>query len=410
LKEDLVELKRLSDDQLVLSAEDQFSLERKTSHSILLHLKEISRRRVYAKRGFPNLREMLIKHFRQSETAANQRLKSLELMLDVPAVEERLLSGDLNMSTVAMAQRQIRREEKLTGQEISKEKKIEIVESITNKTMAKAEIELFKLLPETASHPETYERRVSEQATRLNLTVPNDVMEMFIRLKEIWAHVDPTMDHVEVIRRSFKMTLQKVDPAQRKTSIKKSSSGSRLKTNIGTSTNINKSTNLNTSGNMDLGSNMDLNARDNSNSKSDSTSNVDAEITLDSFINDSCINDFIQRATTSPQVSTRPRQSTQGLTDSVKHRGTKRPTYYRKELDQALWERAGSQCEFIDEKTARRCDCRFGLQREHVIPLALGGTNDLSNMQLLCATHNQLRARAVFGDKKMDAFHARRRI
>jgi hypothetical protein len=45
-----------------------------------------------------------------------------------------------------------------------------------------------------------------------------------------------------------------------------------------------------------------------------------------------------------------------------------------------------------------------------VIPLALGGTNDLSNMQLLCATHNQLRARAVFGDKKMDAFHARRRI
>jgi hypothetical protein len=294
--------------------------------------------------------------------------------------------------------------------------------------MAKAEIELFKLLPETASHPETYERRVSEQATRLNLTVPNDVMEMLIRLKEIWAHVDPTMDHVEVIRRSFKMTLQKIDPAQRKTSIKKSSSGSRLKTNIGTSTNINKSTNLNTSGNMDLSSNMDLNsninvssnidaptnmdsrinmdlnARDNSNSKSDSTSNVDAEITLDSFINDS-----IQRASTSPQGSTRLRQSTQSLTDSVKHRGTKRPTYYKREFDRALWERAGSQCEFLDEKTGRRCDCRFGLQREHVIPLALGGTNDLSNMQLLCATHNQLRARAVFGNKKMDAYQTRKR-
>jgi 5-methylcytosine-specific restriction endonuclease McrA len=382
---------------------------------------------------------MLIKHFLQSETAANQRLKSLELMLDVPAVEERLISGDLNMSTVAMAQRQIQREEKLTGQEISKEKKTEIVESITNKTMAKAEIELFKLLPETASHPETYERRVSEQATRLNLTVPNDVMEMLIRLKEIWAHVDPTMDHVEVIRRSFKMTLQKIDPAQRKTSIKKSSSGSRLKTNIGTGTigtgtNINKSTNLNTSGNMDLGSNMDLNsninvssnidaptnmdsridmdlnARDKSNSKSDSISNVDVQTIIDSFINDSCINDVIQRATTSPQASTRPRQSTRSLTDSVKHRGTKRPTYYRKELDRALWERAGSQCEFIDEKTARRCGCRFGLQREHVIPLALGGSNELSNMQLLCATHNQLRARYVFGNKKIDGFQVRRRI
>jgi hypothetical protein len=349
-----MELKRLSDDQLVLSAENQFAIERKTSHYILLHLKEISLRRVYAKRGLPNLREMLIKHFRQSETAANQRLKSLELMLDVPAVEDRLISGDLNMSTVAMAQRQINREEKLTGKEISKEKKAEIVESITNKTMAKAEIELFKLLPETASHPETYERRVSEHATRLNLTVPNDVMEMLIRLKEIWAHIDPTMDHVEVIRRSFKMTLQKVDPAQRKTSIKKS--------------------------NIDMQNNID-----------------------------SCTRDSVQRASTSSRSSTLPQKSTQHLTDSVKHRGTKRPTYYKRELDRALWERAQSRCEFIDEKTGRRCDCRFGLQREHVNPLALGGANDLSNMQLLCATHNQLRARHVFGNKKIDAFQTRKR-
>jgi hypothetical protein len=110
--------------------------------------------------------------------------------------------------------------------------------------------------------------------------------------------------------------------------------------------------------------------------------------------------DSAQRASTSP---------TQHLTDSVKHRGTKRPTYYKRELDRALWERAQSQCEFVDEQTGRRCDCRFGLQREHVIPLALGGTNDLSNMQLLCATHNQLRARHVFGNKKIDAFQTRRR-
>jgi hypothetical protein len=348
-----MEFRRLSDDQLVLSAENQFAIERKTSHYILLHLKEIALRRVYAKRGFPNLREMLIKHFRQSETAANQRLKSLELMLDVPAVEERLISGDLNMSTVAMAQRQIHREEKLTGKEISKEKKAEIVESITNKTMAKAEIELFKLLPATAGHPETYERRVSEHATRLNLTVPNDVMEMLIRLKEIWAHIDPTMDHVEVIRRSFKMTLQKVDPAQRKTSIKKSGMA------------------LNPKINIEMQTNMDSRTRDQA-----------------------------QRASTS---------STQSLTESVKHRGTKRPTYYKRELDRALWERAQSQCEFVDEKTGRRCDCGFGLQREHVIPLALGGTNDLSNMQLLCATHNQLRARHVFGNRKIDAFQTKRR-
>jgi 5-methylcytosine-specific restriction endonuclease McrA len=262
-------------------------------------------------------------------------------MLAVPVVEDRLISGDLNMSTVAMAQRQILREEKLTGQKLPKEKKAEIVESITRKTMAKAEIELFKLLPETASHPANFERRVSEHATRLNLTVPNDVMEMLIRLKELWAHVDPRMDHLEVIRRSLKMTLQKVDPAQKKSSVKKE----QLKVREDVQTSMNAQ-----------------------------------------------------------------RESTQSLTDSVKHRGTKRPTYYRKELDLALWERAESQCEFIDEKTGRRCSCRFRLQREHVIPLALGGLNELSNMQLLCATHNQLRARRIFGDKKIDSYQIKRRF
>jgi hypothetical protein len=150
------------------------------------------------------------------------------------------------------------------------------------------------------------------------------------------------------------MTLQKLDPAQRKTPIKKS--------------------------------------------------NIDMQTNIDSRTRDS-----VQRASTSSRASTLPRKSTQHLTESVKHRGTKRPTYYKRELDRALWERAQSRCEFIDEKTGWRCDCRFGLQREHVVPLALGGTNDPSNMQLLCATHNQLRARHVFGNKKIDAFQTKRR-
>jgi hypothetical protein len=305
-----VELNKFSDDQLFISLEQQFAIERGSVHYILLHLKEIRSRRLYAKRGFPNLFSMLVRHFHQSETAANQRLKSLDLMLDVPIVEERLVSGDLNMSTVAMAQRQIKREEKLTGKKVTKQKKIEIVESITNKTMAQAETELFKHLPETASQPQPYERRVSADATRMGLTVPDDVLEMMKRLKELWAHADPTMDNVEVMRRAFKLALAKVDPLKKK--------------------------------------------------------------------------------------------KTQGATESVKHRSTERLKYYGKEYDRELHERAGSQCEYVDKMTGRRCDCKFGLQREHVIPLAKGGTNELSNMELLCASHNQFRARQVFGDSKIN--------
>src|SRR6266404_8538018 len=106
---------KYSDDELFASLSERFAIERDNSHHILLHLKEIQSRRLYAKRGFTNMFSMLIKHFRQSETSANQHLKALELMLVVPAVEDRLISGELNLSTLAMAQRQIKREEKLTG-------------------------------------------------------------------------------------------------------------------------------------------------------------------------------------------------------------------------------------------------------------------------------------------------------
>jgi 5-methylcytosine-specific restriction endonuclease McrA len=307
-----MKFKTFSDDQLLTSLEEQFSLERKTSNTILLHLKEIRARRLYADRGFPNLFAMMVHHFRQSESAANQRLKALDLMMDVPLVEDRLVSGKLNLSTVAMAQRQIKREEKLTGVKVPHEKKLEIVESISGKTIAQAEIELFKYLPETASHPQTYERRVSASATRLNLTIPDDVREMMIRLKELWAHVDPAMDEVEVMRRAFTLALAKTDPTQKK--------------------------------------------------------------------------------------------NTRCTTELAKRRSTKRLTYYGKEFDRQLWARAGSKCEFIDERTKRRCDSSHSLQREHVIPLALGGTNELSNMQLLCRTHNLLRARKIFGTSTIDKF------
>lgn len=216
--------------------------------------------------------------------------------------------------------------------------------------MAQAEVELFKHLPEAACAPQTFERRISENATRMNMTFPDDVREMMTRLQELWAHVDPKMDPVEVIRRSFKMTLEKIDPAQRK--LKQPNQPKQLKQR-----------------------------------KASKQS----------------------KPTQSLTESAKHRVSDQSVTPAIKISITKWPTpkrltYYGKDFDRLLWERAGSRCEYLDPITQKRCDCRFGLQREHVTPLARGGANELSNMQLLCSTHNLLRARKVFGNKMMDKY------
>ncbi|HEX4924457.1 MAG TPA: DUF222 domain-containing protein [Bdellovibrionales bacterium] len=48
-------------------------------------------------------------------------------------------------------------------------------------------------------------------------------------------------------------------------------------------------------------------------------------------------------------------------------------------------------CRWRDPRTGHICNSTFRLQRDHIVPLWAGGTNELENFQLLCAAHNRLK-------------------
>jgi len=325
-------IKNFSNDELVKSLEGHFEIERKNSHTILLHLKEIEDRKLYADMGFPDLFVMLIKYFRQSETAANQRRYALRLMNDVPKIKEHLIEGDVNLSTLALAQRQIQREEKITGVKVEASKKSEIVERITSKTIAQAEKELMILLPESCKTLETKERRISKDETRLSITIPDRVKEKMETLKNRWAAVNVNMDQLELIERALDIALTQTNPGPKKK----------------------------------------------------------------------------HRATESVVQSGLKSHSTQSAPTAPVNKQEKRRTYYSIKTDKILWEKANSQCEYIDTISGRRCSSKFGLERDHIIPLAKGGSNDIKNLRLLCRTHNQLMARRHFGAEKVSLESKRR--
>ncbi|MDZ4676658.1 MAG: HNH endonuclease signature motif containing protein [Oligoflexia bacterium] len=69
-----------------------------------------------------------------------------------------------------------------------------------------------------------------------------------------------------------------------------------------------------------------------------------------------------------------------------------------------VFHRDANRCSYIYPTTMKRCASRSRLEVDHIAPRALGGSNDLSNLRLLCRVHNIHAAVTVFGLGHMDKF------
>ncbi len=96
-------------------------------------------------------------------------------------------------------------------------------------------------------------------------------------------------------------------------------------------------------------------------------------------------------------VPNKPLSSTQSVVaaklceNSVQKTKSKRQ-YIPANTKRALLQKAQHQCEYQDPHTHKRCSSQFQLQVDHIQPLAQNGSNELSNLRILCRTHNILAA------------------
>lgn len=72
--------------------------------------------------------------------------------------------------------------------------------------------------------------------------------------------------------------------------------------------------------------------------------------------------------------------------------------YVSAQLKREVKKRDQNRCQYVDPRTGRACRSEFGLEIDHVLPVALGGKRELENLQLLCDAHNRWKgARQVRG-------------
>jgi len=103
------------------------------------------------------------------------------------------------------------------------------------------------------------------------------------------------------------------------------------------------------------------------------------------------------------EVTPPAKPASQGEAESQK--GSPKREVIPASVRRRVWIRDGGRCTYLDGATGKRCECRTFLQMDHYpVPVAHGGSSDISNLRLLCAQHNQLEAVRILGRETMEPY------
>ena len=203
-------LKSLSDSQLLEATKTLVTREREVMTSILWHLEEIERRRLFSDLGCSSLYAYAVEVLGYSEDQAYRRISAMRLLRTMPELEPKIQAGQLSVSNLSLAQTVIRREAKATP--LTPEKKQELVARLENKTSREAQ----GIALEYSSSPSTLtperERPLSEQLVELRFPVSKDTLEKIRRLKGLRAHRTPNLSTADLLDELCDLALQHWDP------------------------------------------------------------------------------------------------------------------------------------------------------------------------------------------------------
>lgn len=81
------------------------------------------------------------------------------------------------------------------------------------------------------------------------------------------------------------------------------------------------------------------------------------------------------------------------------------PAHIPARVKREVWKRDQGRCQWpIAGKGSGICGSTLRVEFDHVVPRARDGPSSVDGVRLLCAFHNNLAAREVFGDRWMDQY------
>jgi hypothetical protein len=204
--------KGVSGDELIRRTTFAVSEERRWSLEVIHCLREISERKLYLDRGFSSLFDMATKYFSYSASAAQRRINSMRLLRKLPEIEDRIASGDLNLTTTASIQSFLRHEEK-AGVHYSKPEALEVVEACQGKSTRAVQKELASRNPTFLEREVT--KPIGNERVRISICLSEALEGKLNRLKALLSHKNPSMKTEELLEQLAEIALDKLDPSRK---------------------------------------------------------------------------------------------------------------------------------------------------------------------------------------------------
>jgi 5-methylcytosine-specific restriction endonuclease McrA len=181
-------LRTLSDKNLLENLKNLVCKEREVTIETLHHLREVERRCLYAKMAYSSLFEYVVKELKYSESAAQRRISSMRLLNEIPEIENKVPSGALTLSALSQAQTFFRQEKEKIK---SVEEKVEILELLENKTLHQVQRELLSRSSNPASLVSERVKVVSETHSEIKFLAEAGLLNDIEELRNLLSHSKP---------------------------------------------------------------------------------------------------------------------------------------------------------------------------------------------------------------------------
>jgi hypothetical protein len=347
----------MTNEELLLKTVLAVKTERRSTSEVVRLFQEISNRKLFLERGFPNLYEMATKHFGYCAGSAMRRINAMRLSQTIPTVESKLESGELSLSVASEVQSFFYAEAK-ESRPYSLSAKIELIETCLNKSRREVERELVRRNPEREKGESI--RQTSPDRVRVSFSISEELNQKLNRLKDLLSHTNPSTE--DLLDRLAELGLDKFDPERK--AVRARSRCETQKTETSPSS--------------------QRASHEPSRSASRTTTQDSQQVSAQ-------MNPPAEVAAKSDS-ETQEQTSEAAFISSAKIAAESIRTRYIPARERHQMKDHEKGCTYVDEQTGSRCGQTKFLERDHIEPFSKGGANKAENLRWLCSAHNQWRS------------------